>query len=340
MEKSIQNLVEKHVNFKSPPSNSWRKCYCEVCGDGSRTKGPRGGWLFKDNAAFYNCFNCGINGSFDPSREIPLSKNMKQIFDAFGISYKDYVLFTKTTTKTQIKHKKVSEAKEIKIPSFFADLKTRNTEIANHAKKFLLEEKNISPDEYQFYIVDEIPKNLTPEEKALAKFSFARIIIPAYKNGKMIYYQSRDIGLREQTTKYLSPKGISKSNIFYFYDRLYEQSERPLYVCEGFFDAFHVKGIATMENDLSKDQIELLKRSNRRLVLIPDNNGDSNTLLEIFLNNNWGVSFVDQSVKDVTESIKKFGKLKTCYDIAKNTKTGIQAKAYAKMFVKNLKINI
>ena len=340
MEKSLEDILENYVNFKSPRTNSWRKCYCEVCGDGSRTKGPRAGWMFKDNAVFYNCFNCGIDGSFDPSRDIPLSKDMKSIFDAYGVPYKEYVLFTKKTNKTTFKKHKIIEAKELKVPNFFHKLNDRNTEIANYAKKFLIEEKCIAPEDYDFFIVDEIPPNLNPEEKALAKFSLARLIIPAYKGGKMIYYQSRDVGLRESSSKYLSPKGVSKSNIFYFYDRIYQYTDKPLYVCEGFFDAFHVNGIATMENDLSKDQIEILKRSNRNLILIPDNNGDSNKLLEIFLRNDWGVAFVDESVKDVTESIKKFGKLKTFYDIAKSLKTGLKAKAYVKMHMKNLKINI
>ncbi len=340
MEKSLEDVLENYVNFKSPRTNSWRKCYCEVCGDGSRTKGPRAGWMFKENAVFYNCFNCGIDGSFDPGRDIPLSKDMKAIFDAYAIPYKEYVIFTKTSKKDGYKKHKIVEAKEIPIPKFFFNLKTRDTEIANFAKKFLIEEKCISPEDYNFFIVDEVPNGLNPEEKALAKFSFGRLIIPAYKDGKMIYYQSRDIGLRENTTKYLSPKGVSKSNILYFYDRLSEDTHRPLYVCEGFFDAFHVGGIATMENDLSKDQLEILKKSRRELILIPDNNGDSNRLLEIFLENGWGVSFVDSSVKDVTESIKKYGRLKTYYQIAKSLKTGLSAKAYAKMNVKNLKIDI
>ena len=64
---NIEDVVRGHVAFTGRVSSKgWSSTYCEVCGDGKRTQGPRGGWLFVDEIAFYNCFNCGVEGNFDP----------------------------------------------------------------------------------------------------------------------------------------------------------------------------------------------------------------------------------------------------------------------------------
>ena len=68
---SVEDLARKYVNFRHGISNGWNMTYCEVCGDGSRTKGPRGGWLFTDGGetCFYHCFNCGNKENFSTKRE-------------------------------------------------------------------------------------------------------------------------------------------------------------------------------------------------------------------------------------------------------------------------------
>jgi hypothetical protein len=340
MKNSIEDILEKYVTFKSPRSNSWRRVYCEVCGDGTHAKGPRGGWLFKDDSAFYNCFNCGIDGSFDPSRDHPLSKDMKKIFDSFNVPYSDYVILSKKTDKkTGKKTTSVNKITQLKIPEYFTELKLSQSHIGTTAKEFLLNEKCINYKDYDFYVIDQIAPSLSPEDKALAKFAYGRLVIPSYHNGRMIYYETRDLGISNNSTKkYLTPKGVSKAKSFYFYDRIYQNTNTPLFICEGFFDAYHVNGIATMENDLSSYQEDVLKKTSRPIVVIPDNNGDSNTLVEKCLRNNWGVSFVDESCKDVTESVKKFGKMITFYNLSKNIKMESSAKAFAKMRLKNLSI--
>ena len=93
---NIEDVVRQYVIFKGSSSNGWNHCYCEYCGDGKREKGPRGNWLFSDDMAFYNCWNCGAKASFDPHREIPFSKDMHGIFKSFGIPLREcYALIPK-----------------------------------------------------------------------------------------------------------------------------------------------------------------------------------------------------------------------------------------------------
>ena len=83
---NIEDVVRDHVAFTGKVSSKgWNSTYCGVCGDGSRTQGPRGGWLFVDDMVFYNCFNCSCEGNFDPHREFPFSKKMYKIFSSFDL---------------------------------------------------------------------------------------------------------------------------------------------------------------------------------------------------------------------------------------------------------------
>ena len=90
---NIEDIVRKYVNFRHGVSGAgWNTVYCEVCGDGSRTKGPRGGWIFSDagQTAFYHCFNCGCNENASTNRDIVFSSGMRDVLDKFGIPSTDY----------------------------------------------------------------------------------------------------------------------------------------------------------------------------------------------------------------------------------------------------------
>ena len=157
---NIEDIVRQNVAFSQGSSaQGWNKVYCEVCGDGKRTKGPRGGWLFEDEMCFYHCFNCGIKGDFDPNREIPLSKDMGTIFKSFGIpasAYKEIVakkqIGKKGSALNKPKKKKV-KTPNLKVPKHFYKLTDADEEniIARKAIKFL-RSKNVNPLDYTFYL--------------------------------------------------------------------------------------------------------------------------------------------------------------------------------------------
>jgi hypothetical protein len=72
----LENIILPHLATHGVSSSGWHSVYCEHCGDGGRTQGPRGGWLFNDNISFYHCFNAGCDGNVDYQRESPFSSDM------------------------------------------------------------------------------------------------------------------------------------------------------------------------------------------------------------------------------------------------------------------------
>lgn len=329
---SVSDLVHSYVNFSHGlNSKGWSVCYCEVCGDGKRTKGPRGGWVFEGDMAFYHCFNCGIKENFDPHREYPFSKDMRKVFDAFGIPSKEYnavafrgKLGNSSTKKPEHKHLAIQYHD---IPDHFYLLKDAplSNVIANDARKFLREKYALTQDSYPFYLSTGKSTDNSATVKALA----GRLIIPYFKNGKLIYYQGR--ALNDGAAKKYLNMDIPKSNIIFNIDMLYRNLDRPLYIFEGVFDAIHVDGVAVMENSLTSNQIELLNKSPRKKIIVPDRKSDSKKLVLSGLDQGWGIALpeIGTNNKDICEGIIKFGKLHILNSLVNKTYYGQQAKLMA-----------
>lgn len=330
MTETIEDIVKNKLML-IPAPRGWNRIFCEVCGDGSRTKGPRGGWLFQEERAFYHCFNCNIDGSFDPNRDIPISKEMHKILQSFGIpedAYKKLILKKRFSGKGSTSPEKIaSPIKAIDIPDHFYKLSeaTPDDLIAEKARAHL-KWRNIDPTAYEFYLSTGISKG-DPKEKALARVMVDRLIIPAFKEGRMVYYQAR--ALEEGAkSKYIS-LDVPRNNIIYLYDNLYQNLASPLFVTEGFFDAFHLKGVSVMENKLTSQQIEHLQRSPRQKVVVPDRKGDSQRLALQAVELGWSVSIPDigQDAKDIDHAIRIYGKLYVIHSVLQSIREGNSALA-------------
>ncbi len=334
LDKSISDLVNSYVTFNyGMNSKGWSKCYCEVCGDGSRKKGPRGGWLFEGDMAFYHCFNCGVEGNFDPNREHPFSKDMRSIFDAFQIPSKEYNVIAYANKVTGKKGEaKKPEHKQLAVqyhdvPDHFYLLNEApltNT-IANEARKFLRENYALTQDSYKFYLSTGQTKDDDIRNSAHVKALAGRLIIPYFKNGRLIYYQARTLG--DSPKKYLNME-VPKANIIFNVDQLYRNMDRPLYIFEGPFDAMHVNGVAVMENHLTSNQIEILSKSPRKKVVVPDRRGDSKKLAQQAIELGWGIALpeIGSNNKDLCDGILRFGKLHILNSLVSKTYYGQQAR--------------
>lgn len=327
----LEDLVRDYVNFTGGPQNGWNPCYCEFCGDGSRTKGPRGGWLFHDEMVFYNCFNQGCEGSYDPDRQYPLSKDMGGILESFGIPMKEYKLLQLTHKKDNGDAKKPEIRRTpivpMAIPSHFYPLSEADDDdvIAEQSKEYLAGRK-IDWKKYPFYLSTGVAKKSEgPREAAIAKSLRSRLIIPAFRGENMIFYQARSLD-DSAKQKYINPD-VPRSNIIFGMDRLYENIKAPLFVTEGFFDAYFLNGVAVMENKLTAQQVEILKRSPRKKVIVPDRNGDSKKLAQDAIAAGFGVSIPNWGgEKDVNKAVLRYGRLYVAKSLMDNIKFGTAAK--------------
>ena len=339
--KTIEEVVSEYVKFESQ-SDDWNSTYCAVCGDGSRTKGPRGGWKFEHENAYYNCFNCGVKGSFTPEEEYPMSKDMKSILLSFNIPKREYaqILFRirdgnpnfKPLEKKESTDTKISDVigKGITVPNWMVSLESvLNKPIATQALS-LLEHKCIEYKDYPFFIGCGVTDSKNPTDKSNAKITAGRLIIPIYYKDRLLLLQARDLSGKSKN-KYINIGNVS--NTVYGIEQL-NKNHKYVFVTEGFWDAYHLNGVAVITNNITIPQINIINMLEKPIVVAPDKGGDYNTLVNRGLKHGWGISVPRelQNSKDVTNSVQRYGKLYTAHCYMKSAAFGDKAALLSKNF--------
>lgn len=333
---SVEDLVREHIRLPTHAnSRGWYPILCKVCNDHGR-KGPRAAFLFEDDGVAYHCFNCQAKGTYSPSKHKTLTKSIESILLDFGVPQEDInrlkfeILGSKYDKKEVAKRVSNHEPPEIPLPSHFK-LLDYDSVWCDVAREYL-EERCIDPESYPFMISTGVCEDLDKHPKqvqvAMAKEAEkwpGRVIIPIFKDEKLVFYTGRDMTGKKRK-KYESPS-VPKHNIIFGFDELFKDTETPLYVVEGIFDAMVIDGVSVMGAELSESQIYWLNRSHRPKVYIPDQFGGGGANAERAVDQNWSVAFPDvDDAKDINEAVEKYGKLYVMSTINEKTKTGFAAR--------------
>lgn len=335
----FEQVVRQYVPLPARPSaKGWLGVNCRVCNDHGK-KGTRGGFHFRDGIG-YNCFNCEHTASFTNGQYEAPSDSLRVVFNAFGIPEDIWNQLMMETLRNRNSgqldfHKKLVkqntfEAKTIECPSYFTPLSELDVDspIRQLAELHLIEERSIDPSSYPFMIgfKDSNDPNSFPWHR--------RLIIPIYdRGGRMIFYQGRDL-MGTALSKYKSCSA-ERDNVLYGMDQVYAHSNAPLFIVEGFFDAFHLDGVATLGRQLTDGMAHHLDKSVRDKIVIPDRTGDGEVLALAGLKRGWKVSTPDfGNCKDVTDAVVKYGKLYTMKTILDNIHSGFSAELNVRMYCK------
>ena len=311
MDNKLQEIINRYVHLQPPNPKGWQAVRCHVCNDHTR-KGLRAAFKFENGITDYKCFNCGHKSRYDPEVNEYFSKNMLKTLDAFGVpddEYKEVILSSpawqhggKKKEQTRQKTAKI-EPKILTQPDCFYYLKdaTPDDFVAEAAVEYL-EGRGIDPNSYPFMLAHKDPN------PHLHKW-LGRVIIPIYKNNNLIYYIGR--ALYDATKKYETP-AVSKECILYGFDKLFDYEDKsPLFVIEGWFDAYAIDGVAVLGNVITESQRQWLDRSPRRKIYIPDRFGDGMRAAQQALEFGWEISTPDigSDSKDMDEAVNKYGKM-------------------------------
>lgn len=317
-ELTLENIIRRNVMLPTQPTNlGWYAILHQKCDHGR--KGPRAAFKFEGPITGFHCFNCGHTAKYDPTEHPYLSDNMKEVMEDFLIpesEYQQVVLQalklhpTKSDAET-LKIKENLEPEEISLPDIFYHLSEANDSWAELARYYLKEKRGVIPANYPFMLAKKTNIN------HLKKWH-GRVIIPVYKNKKLIFYMGRDL-TDNKTKKYETPS-VSKDTVLYGYDKLHTDYDKPLYIVEGWFDAESINGVAIFGNEISDSKIKILDRSRRKKVYIPDREGDGIIGAEQALEAGWAISTPNiGTCKDMSEAVFKYGKLYILKTLADNT---------------------
>ncbi len=291
---------------KHTPSG-WIGFNAPCCGD----KRQRGGFIQNaGDAVSYHCFNCGFKASWQPGRTISakMNKLMRDLnmpddvisqlrLEALRLNQNDSAQ-VRQVIPTFEERALPMDAKSLEEWSTWIELQgweNTDQELIN-AFCYLRNIRGIDPYSYPFYWTNKIGfKN--------------RIIIPFYKDGKIVGYTAR-------ATNDAKPKFISEQQPGYVFNLDRQTYEREfVIVMEGPFDALSIDGCALLGAEIKDSQNWLLKQLNKEIILVPDRDHEGPRTVEQALEYGWSVSMPDwpAGVKDVNDAVIKLGRLATLY---------------------------
>lgn len=324
---TLEQVIREHIALSPRPnSRGFFSVLCKVCNDRGH-KGLRAGFKFEGKAVGYNCFNCSHSSGYDPQKHDSMPSGMIAVLDAFGVQSVDWqpVLYSALVERGEVPEEVSNEPRLILDPDeqhfhpdFYPLTNDPNDKWAQEAIWYLTD-RCIDWKSHPFQLArkSEHPTN---------KVWYGRLIIPIYKGSKLVFWQGRDL-TESMVKKYLS-LNVAKDNIVGGFDQIHRYTDEPLYITEGWFDAYHLKGVSIFGNRLTPAQIKIIGQSSRRKVVIPDKYGDGHIVAQQALDLGWSVSFPDiGGCKDINSAVQKYGELYTRMTVKEHTNEGFIAQS-------------
>jgi len=302
----ISDTIYSYLPHKRKNTPSGWISFNAVCCDDRRN---RGGLISSGESISYHCFNCGFKASWQPGRTV--SQKLRKLFQLLNVP-------DDTISKLSIealRHRDTEIDRTLPtIPKFESRELPRGSVPINSLIDDLPEElipvleyimsRGLTLDDYDFY--------WTPEEG----FN-NRLIIPYYYKGFIVGYTARRIDdgkpkyMAEQQPGYVFNLDAQKDNRNY------------VIVCEGQLDAISIGAVSVNGSEISEAQKLLINQLQRDVIVVPDRDTAGIKLINAAINYNWYVSFPpwDDDIKDINDSIRRYGKLKTLIMIIESIHT-------------------
>lgn len=328
----LTQLVQQYLPVDRKTSNSGFYVNCPMCisqGESRPDSKQRGGFTINsDNGFIYHCHNCKFSTKWQFSGAV--GKNLMYFLTTIGIPSKQIPIKLRLLKygetlggKVEIKEEKQLEViinfDEVNLPSgsrsfeswvededqetlfmdAFSYVAARGEAVFNGATYYWTDDTN--------YAINQ------------------RVIIPFYHHGKIIGFTARVFTGNNKLRKYYSNL---PSHYMYNQDLL-EGDLDIIFLVEGVLDAICINGVGVLGNHLSKQQVNLLKWSRKRIILVPDRNKAGEKLLDQVNDLDWEIALITNEwgngTEDCADATKRFGKLYTLETIL-NTATGDKMK--------------
>ena len=303
----LGDLIRERVVLGRLSATGFYSQRCQICNDHSE----RAGWKIEPDSVFYNCYNCHFRASYEEGSG-KFNRWMRELLNANGINDQDIQAITATLffNKAEKSEREITLENLKKVNLF-------TPEVAFPEKTFQLGSEGY--DDFQEPLIEYLlSRKMDP-----LKFYFSldpkmlrRVIIPFWRDGKLIYWQGRSID-KDVKPRYKNCSA-AKDAVIYGYDKLFSYDDGPLFATEGVFDAETINGISLLGSSLNAAKIELLHKTRRRIIFVVDRDSNGGDLGDQVIKEGWELTFVDQNAEDVNDSACKFGLPYTMYTLMKN----------------------
>mgnify|MGYP001453452861 FL=1 len=296
---------------KKTPSGwiSFNAPCCQHNGQSVDTR-QRGGVIQEGDNVSYHCFNCGFKASWQPGRQVShkLRKLLQWMNAPDDVINKLALTVMQENEGIQIKKSIVELPKFNTVPLPDDAVKIANiVEFNKHSMAVLeyMSARNLNLDDTDYYWSPSLGYR-------------DRLIIPFYYEKRIVGWTARTIQSDKQ------PKYMSEQQPGFVYG-LDEQGPNKVFtiVCEGPLDAIHIDGIALLGSEIKDQQVMLINRLNKDVVVVPDRDEAGAKLIEEAIDLGWGVSMPDwgDDINDIGEAVNKHGRLYALHKIVSAAET-------------------
>lgn len=303
----LGDLIRDRVLLGRVSATGFAEQRCQICNDHS----PRAGWKIEPDSVFYNCYNCGFKAWYEEGSG-KFNRWLKELCRANGIQDSEL----QAIGATLFFNKGPETEKEITLESL------RKVSLHTPEQQFPPRTFELGVDGHDA-IQEPLIEYLLKRKVDPSKFYFSldpahlrRVVIPFWRDEKLIYWQSRSID--SSTKPRYKNCSAAKEAIIYGYNRLFSYDEGPLFATEGVFDAESIDGICILGSSLNAAKKELLHKTKRRIIFVVDRDKVGGALGHEVISEGWELTFVDQNATDVNDSLQKFGAIFTMYTLMKN----------------------
>jgi hypothetical protein len=321
-EQEIADRIHREVlgllgPLKSVPSG-WQKQNCKLChhrGHGHDKRERFGVIRHNDGSVVVNCFNCGFSSSWTPGKT--LSKSFKWFLETIGMSKYDvkrldfelYKLRNNMKTGSTLKMSRdvTKEWKEVELPKGSKTIREWAEEGCTDENflgvvQYLVDRDLLYPDTFYW-----TPKDLMYKNRATYPFIY---------DGKIVGYTGRYV--KEIKDKKMPKYHAETPESFLTnLDRQKREDKKFVILTEGVFDAHVVDGVAVLGNNLTADQISIIERLGKEIIVVPDKDKDGQLLFDTAIEHGWTISTPDwgAGVKDPAGAVEKYGRILTVQSI-------------------------
>jgi hypothetical protein len=160
------------------------------------------------------------------------------------------------------------------------------------------------------------------------------VIIPFTHHNRVVGHTERYIDNRK-------PKYISSSQPGYVFGTDLQHADwTNTIVVEGVFDALSIGGLAVMHSTISDQQARLIRSLGKEITVVPDQDMAGMELVDRAVELGWAVSMPPwpADIKDVNDSVVRYGRLATLLTIFENRETSrIKIEMRKKHLVKRIR---
>ena len=320
----LQMLVSS-ITMTPMVINKWNSCNCPAChhiGHHRTDTRKRGGIYYGScGEVTFNCFNCGFKTHYRPGFSI--GKKFLSLMEYFGAGNEqkiELIIIAAKYKDVEIEDKPRNSFSytPIQLPP---DAKSF-VEIASSEQIPLAFRKVV---EYiglrNKHIIDAFDLYWSPSKENQL---YERFIIPFKMRDEIIGYTARSINPYSKM-KYFNQY---PSNILYGYDELHNPLNHIIFVTEGPINAGLIGGVATCHYTIRDIQLEWLKQTKKKIVIVPDRDKDGQKMVEQAIQNGFSVAFPmwetitsgenKKRINDIDEATRVYGRLYTLYSIYKS----------------------